>query len=118
LQLNHEHFCLYPRLGRAFTGEVATQTYHQVQTNQVLLLGAKQIAQQPFNSVAIDRKMFNLPCDYQPQSRICEIIGFGKNLEKFAAGGTPEPEDGRKLFRVVQPAIFRQKTNNTDPQVY
>ena len=84
----------------------------------MLLLGAKQFAQQPLNPVALDRKTLNFPCDYQPQSRICEIIGFGKNLEKFAAGGTSEPEDGRKLFRVMQPATLRQKTNNTDPQKY
>jgi len=97
---------------------VATQTHHQVQTGQLLLLGAKQFAQQALNPVAIDRKMLNFSCDYQPQSWICKIVGFGKNLEKFAAGGTSEPEDRRKLFRVMQPATFRQKTNNTDPQEY
>jgi len=97
---------------------VVAQSHHQVQTGQLLLLGAKQFAQQAFNLVAIDRKMLNFPCDYQSQSWICKTVGFGKNLEKFAVGGTSESEDRRKLFCVVQPAIFRQKTNNTDPQEY
>ena len=94
---------------------MATQTHHQVQTGQLLLSGAKQFAQQSLYPVAINCEMFNFPRDYQPQSWINKIVGFSKNLEKFAGGGTSEPEDGRKLFRVMQPVAFRQKTNNTDP---
>ena len=45
-----------------------------------------------------------------------KIIRLGKNLKKFATDKTSQPEDGGKLFCIVQPVTFRQKINNTNPQ--
>ena len=38
-----------------------------------------------------------------------ETIGPGIYLEKFAADGTPEPDNRSKFFRVVQAVAFGQR---------
>jgi hypothetical protein len=45
-----------------------------------------------------------------------EIIGFSKNLKKFAAGRTSEPDNRGEFFCLMQPVTFR-KANNTVPRI-
>ncbi len=47
---------------------------------------------------------------------MCKIVGFGENLEKFAACRAFELDDRGKFISFAQSVTFRQQANNTIPQ--
>jgi hypothetical protein len=95
--------------------DAAAQANHYIKSGQVPLPGTKCFSEQALHSVAIYGQSLDFACDNQSHSGMRKIIGFSKDLEKFATCRTSESNNRGELFCFAQAVSF-WKANSETPQ--
>jgi hypothetical protein len=100
---------------RVAVTEAMAQADHDVKSGQLPVPGTKRFSQQALHSIAIHGQSLDFARDNQSQSGVRKIIGFSKDLEKFAACRTPESNNRGEFFCFAQAVSF-WKANSETPR--